>query len=558
MHRIRVHDELSVSGRAESVRDALEQDMPHDWAELEFITYLHSLQECLCELLSAGVSVRSNPYFISNDNSATARGYDRLRLVRSQLVETMLQSAERLSDATMAQAASGWNVLMLIWCVVAQLSVAIERTRDDDLSELDESSLRRNEVMRWSGTVDDVQHYSMLELVTAIDVLRDRLNCLDTIDSALVRYILSLELRAAHFVTRVESDADEYNARVWIKSERQVTLGFVAACSWWFVWLKRYVHAYLRLSSPRFFSSEVSTGCVRSIGRDIDLVGRASVIAFVEKYAASLNTDAHQKEFLRIARQYTVAPGDLDEHTYVYGMNGVERASIQDVVGRKRTPEGTTYVGIRQFNRPLVNWVRSIVRRAQLMGRGRFVGGGASCEALFEQLAVLHCVNALFVARLDVKFVQWFVITMRAAGPKFEQHVQRAISNGWPFLVQRCGRWACVVPAPTDRRATTVDVVEALLGLDYGDSRSSEAAATLYDGSDVFDALTVWFRFMIECWDGRIGQSSKRRLRPLLERIFAENPVDAILQSEASRARTDLASAATERRRAERSKSATM
>jgi len=545
MHRIRVHEEVSVSGAgAESVRDVLEQDTPFDWAELEFITYLHSLQECLTSLLGAGSSVRSNPYFISPANDRVARGHERLRKVRAQLVDTMLQSAERLSDSTMAQAAGGWNVLMLIWCVVAQLNIAIDRTRDAPLIEIDESSLRRNEVMRWAGGIDSVGHYSMLELVAALDVLRDRLNCLDTIDGAIVRYVLSLEMRAAHFVTRIETNVDDYNARVWLKGERCVTLGFVAACAWWFVWLKRYVHVHLRLSSPRFYASEVSAGCVRTINARTDVVGRAAVIAFVEKYAASLNTDDHQKEFLKIARDYTVAPGDLDEHSYVFGMNGVERASVQDVVGRRRTPEGTTYVGIRQFNRPLVNWVRSIVRRAQLAGRGRFVGGGASCEAFFEQLAVLHCMNALFVARLNVKFVNWFVITMRGAGPKFEHCVQRAISHGWPFIVQRSGRWACVVPAPTDRRATTVDVVEAMLGLDYGDARSAEASATLYDGADVFDALTVWLRFMVECWGGRIGQSSSRRLKPLIERIFDEQPTDAIVRSEASRARTDLAEAA--------------
>ena len=61
MQRIRVHEAISVSGRADSVHEALERNVPPLSKLLEFITYLHSLQACLVMVLSG--NIRDHPYF---------------------------------------------------------------------------------------------------------------------------------------------------------------------------------------------------------------------------------------------------------------------------------------------------------------------------------------------------------------------------------------------------------------------------------------------------------------------------------------------------------------
>jgi len=192
--------------------------------------------------------------------------------------------------------------------------------------------------------------------------------------------------------------------------------------------------------------------------------------------------------------------------------------------------------------------VQSALRRAELVGRGRFVGGGAYCEAFIEQLAVLHIVNVLFVSKMQFDWVKLFVITHRGAGRHYEARIRRAIGNGLPFIVQRCGRFGCIVPAPPEDAArapapTSHALAEHRLGIPPHLTLATDAAAVMYDGADVFDALTVWARFMLDYWDGRIVHVNKRAA-PLLRAMLGGAGNDAADASEAAPAAADAAAAA--------------
>jgi len=68
-----VHEPIEASGRADSVREALEQRMPSLGEQLEFTQYLRSLHASLVRVLSMPADVmRSNPYFY--DDARTLAG----------------------------------------------------------------------------------------------------------------------------------------------------------------------------------------------------------------------------------------------------------------------------------------------------------------------------------------------------------------------------------------------------------------------------------------------------------------------------------------------------
>lgn len=521
-----VHEELSVSNRAESVREALDQHIPSVDEQLEFTVYLGSLHETLVEVLSAAPEVmRTNPYFYHayEPGGKPPEGVIRMRAVRRDLTDTMLQSAERMSDATMAQANSGWTLLMLTWCVVGQLSIAIERVRLADPLWLDGESLERNELLTVSGGIRDVPRMSMREMREALNVLRDRLYMLDTIDAAIMRYILALEHRAAQFAHQTVLDDRDYDCKTWLRTTADgthcVTNGYVATMAWWFVWLKRHCRWYMNMSRPAFLADCKDTGRIVRVTPETTLTDRRYVISFIGAFAERLNTVDHEQEFLAIAKHYAASPGDIEEHSYVYGMGGIETATVQDIVSKRRTPEATSYIGLRKLKRNLSQWIVSQRARERCSGRGRFVGGGSSCEAFLEQLAVLHVFDQLFVSKMKLRWASWFALLLLPQGPGFETSVKRALVRGMPFVVQRAGRFACVVPRLPDDALLSREAIERRLGIVEPERHYERVAAVMYDGADVWDALTVWTRFMLDAWDGRIEAAAKRSA-PLLRRLL--------------------------------------
>jgi len=508
-----------VSGRAESVREALDQRVPALSEQLEYTVYLRALHESFVAVLSSPVDVmRSNPYFFY-DSDQDPSGVQAMRTTRAHLVSVMLEHAEAMSEPSMAQANSGWTLFMLTWCVVGQLSLALERVRVRAPRWVDGEILERNEVLTSSGGVADVPRMSMLELREAMDVLRARMYMLDTIDAAFLRYVLALEHRAAQFAHQTASGRDNYDCKLWLRKDGTVTHGFMATMAWWFVWLKRHCRWYLNMSAPNFFGDRKDAGRIVRIDSDAATPDRRYVTGFLINFSATLNTVDHRKEFMAVAKHYEAMPGDLEVHSYVYGMGGIEQATVQDIVSRCKTPEATSYVGLRKHKRDLSEWLHSQSTRERLTGRGRFVGGGASCEAFIEQLAVLHTFDQLFVAKLQLRWARWFVVLLMPMGAGFEDAVKRGIVRGLPFIVQRAGRFGCVVPRLPEGSLMTRNTIERRLGLDDGTCYQSNAAV-LYDGTDAYDAITVWSRFMLDGWGGRVDAANKR-CAPLLRRILS-------------------------------------
>ena len=137
---------------------------------------------------------------------------------------------------------------------------------------------------------------SLSEMHVALDVLRDRLLSLEGIDGAFVRYVLALELRAAMYVVGRVSDSNDFDYEHWVVERSgvpRVGTSFLAAMAWYFVWIKRYIRNYLKLSSPTFFNSALYPGRVFKMfpapaARFEE--ARARVSKSLEHYVRSLNT----------------------------------------------------------------------------------------------------------------------------------------------------------------------------------------------------------------------------------------------------------------------------
>ena len=101
---------------------------------------------------------------------------------------------------------------------------------------------------------------------------------------------------------------------------------------------------------------------------------------------------------------------------------------------------------------------------------------------------------------------------------QFETSVRQALDMHMPFIVQRLGRFACVVPPlPTDLDESRA-VIEARLGLDDTDDNAD--ATVLYDAVSALDALAIWTRFMHDAWAGRVHHAPMVRLQPLLAALL--------------------------------------
>ena len=521
---IRLHERLEVDGQADSIREALDFELPPVRTRtLEYATHLRSLQTCFSLVLAS--DIRANPYFL-------AAGAGQLRRLRTALTATMLEHAEYLGDARLAQSANGWTLLMATWMVLAQTLLCLDRIRppseaaeaasddDDDESvplsgDLDES-LDRNELRTTARGSADVPAMSMAEMRLALDVFRDRLTCLDGVDGALTRYLLRLELRAAEFACG-GADAGDYDVTDWARGSLVVTAGFVATMAWYFVALKRALHTYLRMSAPSYYATTLSPGRVVPAAAATD---RRAVAAFLDRYVRSLSTDDHEQAFAKIVQPYTVGAGDLEAHSYVYGMCGLEPATVRDVISRRYTADAVSYSATRKYRRSISDWWTAGERRADLT-RGRHVGGGAACEAPFEQLAVLYIVNTLFVSKQHIPWGSWFLVTSRATGIEYEAHVRRGILVGMPFIVQRLGRYACIVPAIPVTGARRAQIEAAAIGLPADDDGVDDDACALYETNSALDAVCVWARFMADGWLGRVHHSTGVRLGPLLAALLA-------------------------------------
>jgi len=251
------------------------------------------------------------------------------------------------------------------------------------------------------------------------------------------------------------------------------------------------------------------------------------------------------------------APGSEDAHAFANDLGG--GSAPRDVLEQSVPLDAWTYLTTAKFRRKLDVWWRAFKRRTELAG-GRCVGGGAAGETQHETLAVVYAVNALFVAKIRVRWAHFFVLTTRRAGADFETEVRARIAAGAPFLVQRLGRFGCIVPTlPARIDADERRRIERELGVharhyvagdvdaepgDYGEDtddddeaaasaevrqqgrlRRLELGAVLYDTADVVDALVVWARFTADVFRGRVPFLPNVRMGPLLEYLLSGGDV---------------------------------
>jgi len=537
---VRLHETVSISGLDGSARAVLDAPMPPFERAYEQMVWLSALHKTLAVLLTSG-NICDNPYFYEPGADRPTRGWLALRRALLALGRLSLARAEALGAADDASRVPGWNRLMLVWLVQGQLAACLDKLHqakhhpddEDDACRVSLLFLARNELLTTPGGVRDVPDMSMCELRRAVDLLRDRLFLIDQAEPPLLAYIGALERRAAAFacnprIAAADFDVPEWTALDTARGDRPVvTRSYIATMAWHFVWLRRHVWAAMEVSNPATYQTPQQRGRIVTLMRPEAMLAaapraqyparRRAVQRFVAEFARTMNTEDHQREFSLVASEYNVAPGDLDAHSHVHGMSGVERATVRDVVARRRCPAATTYVARGKWLRDMHEWLVSNTNGM----------GGAASEAWLEQLAVLHVVNAFMVSRLGVKWTKWFVITHRGAGQHMMLRVQQAVRNGLPFLVQRLGQWACLVPALPPRPGPTVRGIEVATQL-FGDTDEDEddvragdtdAACSVYECHDAYGAVAVWATFLLAGWKGRIHHSG-RVLAPVLRAML--------------------------------------
>lgn len=521
---MRVHETIALSeGVADSVRGTLERPLPDPvTATLEYATYLHAAHLTLGTMLAGTDDIRENLYLYDEDAALRPTpGAVRAATLRRALATAMLAHAEYLGDARVAQGPNGWTLLMATWAVVAQLVVCLARLDDpaavDD--DDDDETLAYNEMLTTPRGTANAPHMSLAELRLALDVFRDRIGTtVADVNPALVRYLRALELRAAEFACDVVGDADDYDDEYYVRAHADGTKTalaptFIASMAWYFVWTKRYVRTYARMSRPTFFDTTLCPGrIVTTLATPLPARTR-TLEPVLGAYVRTIDVTDHEQEFAKLARPYEAAPGDLEAHSFTYGMGGLEPSTVADVVSHRRTPDAAAYVATRKYRRSLKDWWAAGRRRAALTGT-RTVGTEAWIDG---PLTVLYIVNSLLVAKAHVPWARWFVVSVRGAGTDFEMRVRQGIAAGMPFLAQRLGRFACIVPpVPDDARAR----IEARLGLQ--EPTAIAVGTVMYDTVDVLDAVYVWARFMHDGWDGRVHHAPDVRLRPLLGALLGD------------------------------------
>jgi len=467
------------------MRDVLVGDVPDCVAQtFEYARRLRDVEAALALVLSVD-DVSENPYLVTND------GIAHVRTLRDALVDTSLVHAEFLGNARIGHSTSGWTLLMVSWYVVAQLTVCLALLTvddDDDDDDVDDALLTT------AGGVDDVAAYSVGELRLALDVVRDALENVVDVTPALVRFVGALERRAAVFVIGAGGDdARDYDDAEWMR-ERQPTNAFVATAAWTFTWAKRVLATYVRMSTGAFYSSALTTGTYVRL-ETTTITTRTPTRATLLRVASTLHTKDHEAAFQAVALPQAVHLSELEVHTYVHGMGGLETATYRDVLERRRSPEAVVYLTTRKFRRPLVEFLDA-----------------EGPDRPLRELAALYTAQAYFRSALP-DWAQRFVVRLHVAREHFETAVRQNIATGLPFLVQRLGRCACIVPPLPESSLVSRTRIERTLGLA---SPSEGVGCAAYDAECVVDALGIWARFMLDAWDGRIASAPLVRLGPLL------------------------------------------
>jgi hypothetical protein len=501
MESARLHETVSISEEGvQSLRDALERDaIPPTHKPLQQLAFLRDCQASL-----TGVLLEPPP-----DPDIAGAYVGPLRRLRARLSALLECDAEVLGAPSDGHRVPGWNRLMLAWIVQCQVHTVLLRMGGPDALVLafDASRsryLRRNEVVVFEGRVGA---YSMSQLRLALDTLRCRLDVLDIVRRDLAQYVGALEARVAVLLCTLVDEPGARDVRMWAGAPLPTAQHAAAAAAanrpppppppnrsfavmtaWWFVWIKRYIHACIDIGSGVLLPHRRAAVPLRQTLQEPwwpgDTLGEA-VAAFLLRYARSQRTDEHLRSFRTLAMRYEVWPGELEVQTHLYGLSGAERATVRDVLVRERTEDAASHIVFKKYKRSLQAWIESAVRRRLGVGNDMRPLGGGGTEACIERLAVLHALNAYFSSRLRVPWAAWFVCLMRSATTSefFLLNAQKAVHNGLPFIVQRMGRYA---------------VWAGREGAGYA------ATGLLYDVRDIFDAIGLWALFVLDGHGGRL------------------------------------------------------
>ena len=380
---IQLHEHVSVESLSESLRELLaSKRVPPSNRPLEQTKFLQACRRTLNQLLLANVRNSYAHYTDSTDaiteicNDISCTALKRLRRSLNVLMET---DAQLLAHASDGHRVPGWNRMMLMWIVICQLNTAIVDSKlihnDNDNNDNDNDNdnnndnnniheyetpldfcaaqsyaLRRNELVVF-GTHARVGDYSMSQWRLAMDVLRSRIDVVDTFDRDLARYIAALECRASLFIVGTGS-RDEYDEPTWrslvpqtqaaeialraasahnapfgalaqlkraaaanAQSRYKSDRSFVVTSMWWLLYLKQSLSATLGVGGGALFASRAPA---RNIEETMDEVWwpsceRASrhVVDFALKHARSLRTDDHVRAFRKLALEYELWPGSF-------------------------------------------------------------------------------------------------------------------------------------------------------------------------------------------------------------------------------------------------------
>ena len=339
--------------RAGSVREAFDVPVPGVAQAYEQQVWLHGLHETLAAVLTAPRDVLlENPYFVGTPSAGQRFAQQR----RIALVRLAMDHAEALGSAQDAARVPGWNRLMMCWLVGGQLAVLLHRLQPVPDDAVHVGPLLSNELCLTPRALLDVHRLSMRELRLHMDLLRDRLYCVRPTArtfAAVWRYVALLEIRAAEFALGiVPPDApDALDEPAW----RGPSRAFVATMAWHFVWIRRTLWQAQQLASVAWLA-DAGRQHGRTCAVDALTERRAAVLAFAGQAADGMTTRDHLRAFAAVATLYNVAPGDLDAHSHVFGMAGAERATVRDVVSRRRCANATPYAAIGQWKRPLRAW----------------------------------------------------------------------------------------------------------------------------------------------------------------------------------------------------------
>lgn len=509
---------------------------------------------------------------------------ENLRRLRASLSTMLMHFAEKMGPQSgdKERVPGGWTRFTLAYAVALRctsvLLVAAESRVADALARYDAAQSRyltRNGFVCFPGPgATSALSMSQLELAAG-DVLRARLDSADSMHPDLHTYVSALEARCAALafpngalpVTREDFDNLSWTQEVphassvtgkgsaQARALPEVTSAFFNVTAWWFVWTRRYINSYVRVSERSFWSKTYLPHAFAGHEHAAERVetgpyvtvpwtgGVPQALQFMERFSKTLSTDEHARAWkTRTGTKFEVLPGDFDVFSCRGGAAADEQPTVRGVLDVMRTTAQARYSAFGRYKRPIYEWLAAAKTRVVLT-QGKL--GGAPPGHLHEQLAFLHVTNTYFLSLRKVPWFAHYTVFQRAGHMKLAVGVQKAARNGVPFLVQRFGRWACCVPVqdPHERtrsRAFDVAGFEERVARRVGEAggasvvRETQKRRTqgaregaveidsvqIYEAPNAYTAVTLWCAAVLEGpWQGTLHGNVQ--CAAILENVFA-------------------------------------